>query len=157
MSTDIELLQLAADSRLTGYMAVASLCVLMYDHIDHMPEETSCGGAGGGWQRHFTLSQFPSHSASFSSFYSFGIATSVWSYLNTSGILTDIRSSQSCMRWLQLQGSSSIVLIATVDFVLMCRVWILYEKPQWMVYFFSFLAVSEVATRIIVDVIALRK
>ncbi|KAJ7171477.1 hypothetical protein C8R46DRAFT_1217039 [Mycena filopes] len=36
---DIELLQLVEDSRLTGYLAVAALCVLIYDHILSFPEE----------------------------------------------------------------------------------------------------------------------
>ncbi|KAJ6605088.1 hypothetical protein B0H10DRAFT_2005748 [Mycena sp. CBHHK59/15] len=34
-----ELLQLVQDSRLTGYLAAAALCVLIYDHIVCIPDE----------------------------------------------------------------------------------------------------------------------
>ncbi|KAJ7246658.1 hypothetical protein C8J57DRAFT_1523362 [Mycena rebaudengoi] len=36
---NLQLLQLIADSRLTGYLAVASICVLIYDHIVCFPDE----------------------------------------------------------------------------------------------------------------------
>ncbi|KAF8174983.1 hypothetical protein K438DRAFT_107530 [Mycena galopus ATCC 62051] len=140
--TDPALLQLVADSRLTGYLAIASLCVLVYDHIDCMPEEVDLMWKSQWglakiiflWNRYFSL---------------------VVVSLNTSVIVRDIRSSE--VRWLQVQGSSSIVLIATVDFVLMLRVWILYGRPRWIVYVFSFLVVSEVLIMIIVDVAAFRQ
>ncbi|KAJ7875620.1 hypothetical protein B0H13DRAFT_2056504 [Mycena leptocephala] len=44
-----------------------------------------------------------------------------------------------------------------VDFVLMLRVWILYGRPRWMVWFFAFLAVSEITVMIVVDVFAFRQ
>ncbi|KAJ7495345.1 hypothetical protein FB451DRAFT_1213897 [Mycena latifolia] len=139
-----EVLQLVADSRLTGYLAVASLCILIYDHLACVPEEVeliwkSRWGAAKViylWNRYFSL-----------------IAVS----LNTSVILRDISSSHVCLAWLQVQASSSTVLIATVDFVLMLRVWILYGRETWMVWFFASLGIAEIVTMTIVDVFAFRQ
>ncbi|KAJ7347207.1 hypothetical protein DFH08DRAFT_1080289 [Mycena albidolilacea] len=144
MASQPELLQLVADSRLTGYLAAAALCVLIYDHIECFAEEVQLMWKSRWgvakiiylWNRYFSL---------------------VVVSLNTSVILQDISSSHVCIGWLQVQGSSSTVLVATVDFVLMQRVWILYGRPRWMVWFFSFLAVSEVVVMIIVDVFAFRQ
>ncbi|KAF7368343.1 hypothetical protein MVEN_00155800 [Mycena venus] len=154
MSSDTELLQLVADSRLTGYLAVAALCVLIYDHIVCLPEEVELMWKSRWgvakiiylWNRYFSL---------------------VVVSLNTSVILRNISSSNAYVSlnpdsrkgdsWLQVQGSSSTVLIATVDFVLALRVWILYGRPRWMAWFFAFLATLEVVVMIIVDVYAFRQ
>jgi len=143
-ATDAELLQLIADSRLTGYLAVASLCILIYDHLVCIPEEVEFMWKSRWgiakivylWNRYFSL-----------------ITVS----LNTSVIVRDISTSKACIGWLQVQGSSSTVVIAIVDFVLMLRVWILYGRRRWMVYFFAFLAIAEVVTMIVVDVFAFRQ
>ncbi|KAJ7697172.1 hypothetical protein B0H17DRAFT_1328928 [Mycena rosella] len=141
---DPELLQLIADSRLTGYLAVASLCILIYDHLVCIPEEVeliwkSRWGVAKIvyiWNRYFSL-----------------IAVS----LNTSVILRDISSSHVCIGWLQVQGSSSTVVIATVDFVLMLRVWILYGRQQWMAWLFAIFGIAEVLIMTVVDVFAFRE
>ncbi|KAJ6601001.1 hypothetical protein DFH09DRAFT_1126440 [Mycena vulgaris] len=58
------------------------------------------------------------------------------------------------MNWLQVQGSTSTVLIATVDFVLMLRVWILFGRCRWLVWFFGILATIEVVVMFVVDSLA---
>ncbi|KAJ7266275.1 hypothetical protein C8J57DRAFT_1329689 [Mycena rebaudengoi] len=81
MSDDSELLQLVADSRLTGYLAVASLCVLIYEHIVCIPEEVELMWKSRWsiakiiylWNRYFIL-----------------VAVS----LNTSVVVRDIRGAQ---------------------------------------------------------------
>ncbi|KAF8176407.1 hypothetical protein K438DRAFT_1979197 [Mycena galopus ATCC 62051] len=56
-----ELLELIANSRLTGYFAVASLCILLYDHILCFPDEVRFmwgnrwGLAKILWNRYFSL------------------------------------------------------------------------------------------------------
>ncbi|KAJ6568006.1 hypothetical protein DFH09DRAFT_438148 [Mycena vulgaris] len=139
--TDAELLQLVADSRVTGYLAVAAVCILAYDHIVCIPEEVELIWKSRWgitkiiylWNRYFSL-----------------ITVS----LNASVIVRDISSSHVCISWLKVQGSSSTILVATVDFVLMLRVWILYGRQRWMVWFFAFLGISEVVIMIVVDIFA---
>ncbi|KAJ6574457.1 hypothetical protein B0H19DRAFT_1124539 [Mycena capillaripes] len=139
MSSDDELLQLVADSRLTGYLAGT------YDYFLCIPEEVELM-----WKSRWRIAKIIYAgfvSSGDCTFSSFGIAILVSSRShNIAVIVRDITSSQ-------LQGSSSTVLIATVDFVLMLRVWILYGRPRWMVFLFAFLGMCE----IIVDVFAYRQ
>ncbi|KAJ7443705.1 hypothetical protein FB451DRAFT_1295410 [Mycena latifolia] len=147
------LLQLVADSRLTGYLAgmchhswpgaqlmgiVASVCVLIYDHIVCFTQEVelmwkSRGGLAKSvylWNRYFSL-----------------IAIS----LNASVIVREITTESSCMSWLKVQGVTSTVIIGTVDLVLMLRVWILYGRPRAFVWLFAGMALAEVVLMIVVD------
>ncbi|KAJ6534114.1 hypothetical protein B0H19DRAFT_1185299 [Mycena capillaripes] len=149
MSSDDELLQLVADSRLTGYLAVAALSVLLYDYFLCIPEEVELM-----WKSRWGIAKiiYVCHNCTprVSLLPPPANLTDFSRRLNASVIVRDITS---CIGWLQVQGSSSTVLIATVDFVLMLRVWILYGRPRWMVFFFAFLGMCE----IIVDVFAFRQ
>ncbi|KAJ7263580.1 hypothetical protein B0H12DRAFT_281276 [Mycena haematopus] len=136
-----ELLQLIADSKLTGYFAVGALCVLLYDHIMCFPKEvqlmwSSRWGLAKGvylWNRYFSL-----------------IAIS----LNTSVILREIPTETVCIGWLKVQGITSTIVIGTVDFVLMLRVWIMYGRPRLFAWLFLALGLAEVATMVAVDFVA---
>ncbi|KAJ7850297.1 hypothetical protein B0H14DRAFT_3665580 [Mycena olivaceomarginata] len=115
-----ELLQLIADSRVTGYLAVTSLCVLIYDHIVELM-----------WSRRW------------------GLAKIVYLW-NRYFSLVAIR----CIGWLKVQGITTTLVIATVDFVLMFRVWIIYGRPQPLIWLFAFLGLMEVSTMMVVDFVA---
>ncbi|KAJ7676920.1 hypothetical protein DFH06DRAFT_615559 [Mycena polygramma] len=141
MYNDSEIQQLAADSRLTGYLAVAALCILIYDHIVCIPEEAELM-----WKSRWGIAK----------------VIYLWNRYFSAIVISlnpfsKISALHSCIGWLQVQSSSSIVLIATVDFVLMLRVWILYGRPRWMVWFFAFLAISEVVVMISVDVLTFQQ
>ncbi|KAJ7208252.1 hypothetical protein GGX14DRAFT_698027 [Mycena pura] len=157
--SDTELVQLVADSRLTGYFAMASLCVLIYEHINCFADEVelmwkSRRGVAKMvylWNRYFSL-----------------IAIS----LNASVIVREIDTATVCLGWLKVQGVTSTVIIATVDFVLMlryphapsrsagtvlkhfCSVWILYGRPRALIWLFAAMATAEVVTMIVVDFFA---
>jgi len=139
--SDTELVQLVADSRLTGYFAMASLCVLIYEHINCFADEVelmwkSRRGVAKMvylWNRYFSL-----------------IAIS----LNASVIVREIDTATACLGWLKVQGVTSTVIIATVDFVLMLRVWILYGRPRALIWLFAAMATAEVVTMIVVDFFA---
>ncbi|KAJ7097427.1 hypothetical protein C8R44DRAFT_812223 [Mycena epipterygia] len=145
MSSDgdetIALLQLVADSRLTGYFAVASLCVLIYDHLVCIPQEVELmwkSRLGLAkliylWNRYFSL-----------------IAIS----LNASVIVREIATERRCMNWLKVQGVTSTIIIGTVDVVLMLRVWILYGRPRLLIWLFASMAIAEVTSMITVDFLA---
>ncbi|KAJ7668204.1 hypothetical protein B0H17DRAFT_1210055 [Mycena rosella] len=154
-------LQLIADSRLTGYLAVASLCVLIYDHIVCFNEEVELM-----WKSHLGLAKI---------IYLWNRYFSLIAIcLNTSVIVREIASETvsnfhlvparahaglsfsggSCMNWLKVQGVTSTVIIGTVDFVLMLRVWILFGRPRVLVWLFAGMAIAEVTTMIVVDFLA---
>ncbi|KAF8194780.1 hypothetical protein K438DRAFT_2017336 [Mycena galopus ATCC 62051] len=138
---ETEILQLIADSRVTGYFAVASVCLLLYDHIVCFPREvelvwSSRWGLAKAvylWNRYFSL-----------------IAIS----LNTSVIVREIATATVCIGWLKFQGITSTIIIGTVDFVLMHRVWIMYGRPRLFIWLFFFMGIAEVASRIAVDFVA---
>ncbi|KAJ7892533.1 hypothetical protein B0H14DRAFT_984171 [Mycena olivaceomarginata] len=138
---DTELLELIADSRVTGYFAVASLCILLYDHIACLPKEVELMWSSRWglakivylWNRYFSL-----------------IAIS----LNASVIVREIGTATVCMGWLKVQGITSTIIIGTVDFVLMLRVWIMYGRPRLFIWLFLFLGIAEVTTMVAVDFVA---
>ncbi|KAJ6450124.1 hypothetical protein C8R47DRAFT_1171172 [Mycena vitilis] len=121
-----ELLGLIADSRLTGYLAVASLCVLIYEHIVCFPQEVELmWNSRWGlakvvylWNRYFSL-----------------IAIRL---ILISVIVREIPTAT-------VQGITSTIIIATVDFVLMLRVWIMYGRPRLFIALFAFLGFGVVA------------
>ncbi|KAJ7662633.1 hypothetical protein DFH06DRAFT_356470 [Mycena polygramma] len=146
-SPDISQVRSAANlsNKCCNFFTLASLCVLIYDHIARIPEEVELMWKSRWgvakiiylWNRYFSA-----------------IVVRVPYYQSLRPQLTAL---QSCIGWLQVQGSSSTVLIATVDFVLMLRVWILYRRPRWMVWVFAFLGISEVVVMIVVDIFAFRQ
>ncbi|KAJ6533288.1 hypothetical protein DFH09DRAFT_126300 [Mycena vulgaris] len=136
-----ELLQLVADSRLTGYLAVASLCVLIYDHLVCFPEEVELM-----WKSRLGLAKIIYLWNRYFSLIAIG--------LNTSVIVREITTESVCMNWLKVQGVTSTVIIGTVDLVLMLRVWILYGRPRFFVWMFGCMAIAEVVTMIAVDFFA---
>ncbi|KAJ7776335.1 hypothetical protein B0H16DRAFT_1712710 [Mycena metata] len=139
-----ELLQLIADSRLTGYTAVAALCVLLHDHLVELMWSSRWGLAKIVylWNRYFSL-----------------IAIS----LNTSVIVREIGTDTAYVQdtnpdylgadhW--VQGITSTIVIAAVDFVLMLRVWIMYGRPRLLIWLFAFLGLGEIVTMVTVDFFA---
>ncbi|KAJ7032942.1 hypothetical protein C8F04DRAFT_1235100 [Mycena alexandri] len=127
-----ELLQLIADSRLTGYIAIAALCVLIHDHLLSFPKEVELmWGSRWGlakivyfWNRYFSL-----------------IAIS----LNASVIVREIGTETVCMNWLKVQGITSTIVIAAVDFVLMLRVWLMWGRPPTLIWLFAILGLGAIS------------
>ncbi|KAJ7775545.1 hypothetical protein B0H16DRAFT_1879909 [Mycena metata] len=153
---DIELLELVADSRLTGYLAVAALCVLLYDHILCFSQEVELMWKSRWgiakiiylWNRYFSLVVVSLNMSGTSPLHR--RSTLMW--FNILAVLVrEIGSSHRCIGWLHVQAASSTILIATVDFVLMLRVWILYGGPRWMMWCFVSLGTAEVVAMTIVD------
>ncbi|KAJ7628264.1 hypothetical protein DFH06DRAFT_724759 [Mycena polygramma] len=48
------------------------------------------------------------------------------------------------MSWLRVQCISSTVIVGTVDFVLMCRVWMLYGRPRSFLWLFGCMVIAEI-------------
>ncbi|KAF8160538.1 hypothetical protein K438DRAFT_1859615, partial [Mycena galopus ATCC 62051] len=102
---ELELLQLIADAQTTNYLAAAGLTVLVIEHISTLPEEIEFV-----WKSRLSL----------------------WSVLYTRYYtlvaIAEIPSSNSEM-------ITSTVESVSVDSILVLRVWILYNKSRWLIYF----------------------
>ncbi|KAF7367973.1 hypothetical protein MSAN_00862700 [Mycena sanguinolenta] len=155
---DAELLQLIADSRLTGYFAAASLCILLYDHIICFPKEVS---STPSHSLHDLLTEFNAQvQLMWSSRWGLAKGVYLWNRyfsliaisLNTSVIVREIAT--ECIGWLKVQGITSTIIIGTVDFVLMLRVWIMYARPRLLVWLFLGLGIAEVTAMVAVDFVA---
>ncbi|KAJ7633929.1 hypothetical protein DFH06DRAFT_1479488 [Mycena polygramma] len=141
---DAEVLQLVADSRLTGYLAAAALSLLTYDHIVCFPQEVTLvwkSRHGNAkilylWNRYFSL---------------VAIAT------NMTVMVLEVSSDKVCMSWLRVQCISSTVIVGTVDFVLMCRVWMLYGRLRSFLWLFGCMVIAEVVVMLGVGFIAIER
>ncbi|KAJ6615204.1 hypothetical protein B0H10DRAFT_80256 [Mycena sp. CBHHK59/15] len=61
---------------------------------------------------------------------------------------------QVCRQWLQIQGATCTMIIATVDFVLMFRVWIMYERRRSLILVFVALTLAEIVIMATIDSLA---
>ncbi|KAF8145572.1 hypothetical protein K438DRAFT_1871684 [Mycena galopus ATCC 62051] len=102
---ELELLQLIADAQTTNYLAAAGLTVLVFEHISTLPEEIEFV-----WKSRLSL----------------------WSLLYTRYYtlvtVAEIPSSNAEM-------ITITVAAVSVDSILVLRVWILYNKSRWLIYF----------------------
>ncbi|KAJ7911377.1 hypothetical protein B0H13DRAFT_579395 [Mycena leptocephala] len=126
MSSDIseydaaEVWQVVADARTTNSM-IPALTLVAYDHLITFPDEVELMWRGGIcttnvvylWNRYFTLLILIRRKCATKSV-----------HLQCS----------TCIRYFNSEAVYSTLVLATVDFVLMLRVWILYGKARWLLY-----------------------
>ncbi|KAJ7301934.1 hypothetical protein DFH08DRAFT_906152 [Mycena albidolilacea] len=55
-------------------------------------------------------------------------------YKSNATLLVGLTSFLRCIRYLNSEAVSSTLILATVDFILVLRVWLLYEKARWLLY-----------------------
>ncbi|KAJ6612842.1 hypothetical protein B0H10DRAFT_273619 [Mycena sp. CBHHK59/15] len=134
---DIEpaaLWQLLADARTTNSMILGALTLVAYDHLITFQDEVELMWTGGVtitnavylWNRYFTL-----------------IALSYDSSAPS--------NPTPCIKFFQVEAGTSTVILATVDFVLVLRVWILYEKKRQLLYLLVPMIGLEIATMAVVS------
>ncbi|KAJ6592448.1 hypothetical protein B0H19DRAFT_1087861, partial [Mycena capillaripes] len=122
------LLQLIADSTLTGYLAGMPSFLDRYDHLICFSQEVELMWKSRSgltkilylWNRYFSLIALR-----------YGSARSSFDELNL--IIREIKGDR-------VQCIISTVIVGTVDFVLMLRVWILYGRPRVFAWLFSCIA-----------------
>jgi len=116
-----ELLQLARDATTTSYFAVAALVLLVYDHVVTLDHEINLV-----WGRHKSLA---SYIYLWNRYFALIITC-----INTSVPLREITTDRACQIYTQFEGVSSTLIIATVDIILLLRVWILFGKSRRLLY-----------------------
>jgi len=121
LESDSEVLQVITDARTTNSMILGALSLVAYDHLITFEDEVESMWKSRIhttnviylWNRYFTL-----------------IALLV----DTSVMLSPYKSNAACIRYFNTEAVSSTLILATVDFILVLRVWLLYEKARWLLY-----------------------
>ncbi|KAJ6577957.1 hypothetical protein B0H19DRAFT_572939 [Mycena capillaripes] len=116
-----EVFQVLRDARTTNSMILAALSLVVYDHIISFHEEVSASidtlirttNVIYLGNRYFTLLAL---------------------LLNASVMLSPYKSDAVCIRYFNTEAFSSTLILATVDFILVLRVWLLFEKARWLLY-----------------------
>ncbi|KAJ6577962.1 hypothetical protein B0H19DRAFT_573106 [Mycena capillaripes] len=116
-----EAFQVLSDARTTNSMILAALSLVVYDHMISFQEEVELMWKGSirttnaiyVRNRYFTL-----------------LALSI----NASVMLSPYKSDAVCIRYFNTEAFSSTLILATVDFILVLRVWLLFEKARWLLY-----------------------
>ncbi|TFK34306.1 hypothetical protein BDQ12DRAFT_715370 [Crucibulum laeve] len=130
--------QIAQDVYATNYLAIASVALLAYDHVITIKQEINLMWRSRWsvtkivyvWNRYFALLTLS---------------------FNASIRLREITSDASCGASLQLLGGCATIIVSTVDFVLMLRVWILYGRPRILLYIIIPLIIGEVVGLTIIE------
>ncbi|KAK7045161.1 hypothetical protein R3P38DRAFT_189087 [Favolaschia claudopus] len=120
-ASDPEVLQVLTDARTTNSMIVAALSVVAWDHLITFQDEVEHMWKSSWhttnvvylWNRYFTL-----------------IALLVDAIV----MLSPYKSDAVCIKYFNTEAVSSTMILATVDFILVLRVWLLYEKARWLLY-----------------------
>ncbi|KAJ7440612.1 hypothetical protein FB451DRAFT_1300022 [Mycena latifolia] len=136
-----EVWQVLDDARTTNSMILGALTLVAYDHLITFHDEVELMWKSGLcttnvvylWNRYFTLI--------------------VLSY-DASVMLTPFKTnavSTSCIRFFQGEAVTSTLILATVDFILVLRVWILYGKKRMLLYLLVPMIVLEIITMALVS------
>ncbi|KAF8174454.1 hypothetical protein K438DRAFT_1980203 [Mycena galopus ATCC 62051] len=126
---ELELLQLIADAQTTNYLAAAGLTVLVFEHISTLPEEIEFV-----WKSRLSL---------WSLLY-------VWTrYYTLVTVAIDVswksrHRTCSCRYFILAEMITITVAAVSVDSILVLRVWILYNKSRWLIYFLVPLMTAEI-------------
>ncbi|KAF8160526.1 hypothetical protein K438DRAFT_1942307 [Mycena galopus ATCC 62051] len=128
---ELELLQLIADAQTTNYLAAAGLTVLVIEHISTLPEEIEFV-----WKSRLSL---------WSVLY---VRTRYYTLvaiaIDVSFMFREIPSSNVCRYFILAEMITSTVESVSVDSILVLRVWILYNKSRWLIYFLVPLMTAEI-------------
>ncbi|OCH84730.1 hypothetical protein OBBRIDRAFT_798840 [Obba rivulosa] len=130
--------QLVEDARTTSWTNVSALSILMFDYVATFDDEVTLF-----WGAPWTISKF---------LYLLNrYFTILLIIFNTCAQTWHITSASTCSKLLQVQCFGAAVTIATVDAILMLRVWILYEKSRKVLWFLSSTFSAELIAMLILS------
>ncbi|KAF7333721.1 hypothetical protein MVEN_02328500 [Mycena venus] len=120
-----EVLQVLTDARTTNSMILAALSLVAYDHIITFQDEVELMWKSSIhttnviylWNRYFTL-----------------LALLIDTSVMLSPYKSDAAYVSDNLRYFNTEAVSSTLILATVDFILVLRVWLLFEKARWLLY-----------------------
>ncbi|KAJ7748197.1 hypothetical protein DFH07DRAFT_830423 [Mycena maculata] len=113
--------QVLSDAHTTNSMILGALSLVAYDHLITLEDEVELMWSSRIcttnvvylWNRYFTLISL--------------------SY-DASVMLSPFKSNAVCIRFFQGEAFTSTMILATVDFILVLRVWVLYGKKRMLLY-----------------------
>ncbi|KAJ7121569.1 hypothetical protein C8R44DRAFT_786470 [Mycena epipterygia] len=129
-------LQLAIDSQITQYAAVASVTIMAFDCLISLRREVEMV-----WRRPKSLVKwlYVSHEV-----FGRSVCTSV--YLRQTP--SDKTLMSRCFIYQRVQGTSATIIIGTVDIILLLRVWILCERSRRIMYVLLGMITEKLCSRI---------
>ncbi|KAJ7131936.1 hypothetical protein C8R46DRAFT_1362562 [Mycena filopes] len=140
-----ELLQLVKDAKTTSYFAVAALTFLLYDHILSFDKEMTFI-----WRRSKSLASYIYIWVGISRLFVTVLNlvqnryfTLIITCINTSVFLREMKTDEVCGAYTQFLGASATFIVASVDAILLLRVWILFGKSRRLIYFLVPLMTAE--------------
>ncbi|KAF7314131.1 hypothetical protein HMN09_00572200 [Mycena chlorophos] len=149
--------QVISDARMTNSMILGALTLLVYDHILTLPDEIELMWPKRDqripatnlvylWNRYFTLIVLSYDASVQMSPYKSNASRSL------SGLFTEIMflSRASCIKFFQGEAATSTLILATVDLILVLRVWLLYEKKRILLYLLFPMILLEILTMAVV-------
>ncbi|KAJ7723791.1 hypothetical protein B0H16DRAFT_1698864 [Mycena metata] len=133
-----EVNQVLVDARTTGSMILGALTLVAYDHLITLDNEVELMWKSRIhttnfvylWNRYFTL---------------------IVLICDASVMLNPYQSNAVCIRFFQSEAVTSTLILATVDFILVLRVWILYDKKRWLLYLLVPMIALEIVTMALVS------
>ncbi|KAJ7274642.1 hypothetical protein C8J57DRAFT_235305 [Mycena rebaudengoi] len=138
-----ELLQLASDAKTTSYFAVGALTFLIYDHLLSFGPEIQFI-----WMR-------PKSLASYIYIWNRYLTLAI-TCISTSVLVREVKTDQVfCQIYTLAQGVASTLIVATVDIILLLRVWILFRKSRMLLYILLPFIFIEIATMFIIAIVTI--
>ncbi|KAF7304017.1 hypothetical protein MIND_00632900 [Mycena indigotica] len=132
--------QVLSDARTTNAMILGALTLVAYDHLLTLSKEIELMWPSRTsfpltnmiylWNRYFTLISL--------------------SY-DASVMLSPYKSNAVCIKFFQGEAVTSTIILATVDLILMLRVWLLYEKKRLLLYLLVPMIGLEILTMAVVS------
>ncbi|KAJ6571396.1 hypothetical protein B0H19DRAFT_1255378 [Mycena capillaripes] len=139
-----QLLQLTQDAKITSYFAVAALTFLVFDHILSLDHEIEFV-----WKRRKSLASY----------------VYLWVGIDYVSLLSSNRPQNRyftliitcCGIYTQFEGVSSTLIVATVDVILLLRVWILFGKSRNLLYFLVPLMTVEIGVMLFIAIFTINE
>ncbi|KAJ7256349.1 hypothetical protein C8J57DRAFT_1721520 [Mycena rebaudengoi] len=137
-----ELLQLANDAKTTSYFAVGAVTFLIYDHLLSFGPEIQFI-----WMR-------PKSLASYIYIWNRYLTLAI-TCISTSVLVREVKTDQVCQIYTLVQGVASTLIVATVDIILLLRVWILFRKSRMLLNILLPSIFIEIATMFTIAIVTI--
>ncbi|KAJ7624316.1 hypothetical protein DFH06DRAFT_1481635 [Mycena polygramma] len=134
------LLQLARDARLTEYLALASLSLVIFEWLISLRREVDMV-----WMRPKSPVKWLYVSNRYFTFAMIFFCTYVY--------LQETPSDTSCFISQQVQGIGATMVVGTVDIILLLRIWILCERSRRVFYVLLPMVTGEIAMMLCITIL----
>ncbi|KAJ7362337.1 hypothetical protein DFH08DRAFT_840737 [Mycena albidolilacea] len=137
--------RLAVDAQTTSFMAVTFFALLVFDYFITLDKEVAVIWSN----RRPSMARYIYIINRYFSLLVLGVCASVY--------LKHANDDDLCQLYARLRYASSTIIIATVDFILMLRVWVLFGKSRKLLFFIVPWILIEIAAMILVGELTVQR